>query len=137
MFRLNWARFDSAVAFLTTRLVGRHVDGLYAVPRGGLPLAVALSHHLRVPLVNVGENERLPPNVWIVDDILDHGVTIERIRKQHGDAPAAVWLRRDRSAHVRDVEAVMQISDKEWVLFPWEDPVAAQREKADYEARRQ
>lgn len=132
MMRLDWRQFDSAVTVISNRIVGKGYAALYGVPRGGLVLACALSNRLKIPMMVADEmNVRLNSKVLVVDDIADHGVTIERLRKKFGPLDAAVWVRRDRAAHLTALEYTMMVSDDEWILFPWETPDNA----ADDEAR--
>ncbi len=137
MLSLSWAQFNSAVDVLTRRLVGREIASIYGVPRGGLPMAVALSHSLKVPLITGPMlSVELGPKTLIVDDIADHGVTLGRLRNRFGLLPAAVWVRRDRCARVDNLDAVMMVGDLEWILFPWEKAEHADADKREYEARR-
>lgn len=120
MMRLSWQQFDSACDVLSRRLSGGTLANIYGVPRGGLPLAVALSNALHLPLILSDEaSVRLSPASLIVDDIADHGVTIERLRKRFGPLRAAVWVQRDRAAHLENIESVIRVVDDEWILFPW------------------
>ena len=67
MQHLNWIQFDWAVETITTRYVSHSFSGVYGVPRGGVCLAVALSHSLtlpfgrgRKPQLDGSRSERLP-----------------------------------------------------------------------------
>lgn len=55
---------------------GHQYDSVYGVPRGGIPLAVALSKELKIPLV-----ERLTEKTLVVDDLVDSGRTRLRFAK--------------------------------------------------------
>ncbi len=137
MIALRWDDFDRAVDALARRFVGRKLDAIYGMPRGGLPLAVALSNILDVPLITGEETSiKLRGNVLLVDDIADHGVTIARLRKRFGPLPAAVWVRRDRCKHLENVEAIMMVSDDEWILFPWERVEHANKDEARFRKSR-
>lgn len=50
MLRLTWADFDRAVAVLAALVNRTPTRRLYGIPRGGLCLAVALSHATGLPL---------------------------------------------------------------------------------------
>ena len=63
MKQLSWADFDACVQVLTQRYGGRSFDGVFGIPRGGLCLAVGLSHSLDLPLLPAPNNHCL-----IVDD---------------------------------------------------------------------
>ena len=51
------------------------MSGIYGIPRGGLCLAVALSHKLNIELLKEPRN-----NILIVDDIYDSGETLHRYK---------------------------------------------------------
>lgn len=130
---LSWSDFDRAADSLSRRLIGGKFDAIYGVPRGGLPLAVALSNILDLPLITGEETSvRLQGKVLLVDDIADHGVTIARLRKRFGPLPAAVWVRRDRAKALENVEAVVLVNDDEWILFPWERPEHADKDETRF-----
>ena len=63
---LSWAQFDQAVAQLAARFADAELTGVYGVPRGGLCLAVALSHAMERPLLSVPNRSAL-----IVDDVYE------------------------------------------------------------------
>ena len=66
MKQLSWTQFDQAVAVLAERFATGSFAGIYGVPRGGLCLAVALSHSLQKPLLLA----------WVSDVILFCGPTM-------------------------------------------------------------
>jgi hypoxanthine phosphoribosyltransferase len=111
---VTWAEFDEAVRAIAPH-VDRSADWLYGVPRGGLALAVALSHTTGIPLIMEPRREMV-----LIDDIADSGATIRYFLDQ-GWRPRQVmtWFRRvgcpvETAFSVRDVEAGL------WVVFPWE-----------------
>ena len=48
----TWKEFDESVEQITKRCKILNFSGIYGVPRGGLCLAVALSHRLNVNLIS-------------------------------------------------------------------------------------
>ena len=71
---LSWPQFDQAVQQLASRFAGSAVTGVYGVPRGGLCLAVALSHAIDRPLLSAPE-----PSALIVDDVYETGRTLQAL----------------------------------------------------------
>ena len=68
MKKLNWIDFDECIYYISMRCKNKKFEGVYGFPRGGLCLAVALSHSLGLPLLDKPKNNSL-----IVDDIYDTG----------------------------------------------------------------
>jgi xanthine phosphoribosyltransferase len=122
---LRWADFDNAVTRIAS-LTPKGVTGIYGEARGGLPLAVALSHALDIPLVKHGGFD-----VMWVDDIVDSGHTMQN--KQDIFGHFAAWVVRKQDPKV--IHGLVVVSD--WIVFPWEDINAAAREYANYEISRQ
>lgn len=121
--QLDWEDFDEAIIEMA-RLVPDHIKGIYGVPRGGLPIAVALSHRLRLPLLN-----RTGSDVLWVDDIVDGGRTRERDLPFYG--AFAAWVVRE---HDESINYALIVEDA-WVIFPWEDAVYAMIDYMEYEER--
>ena len=72
---LNWSMFDVMIADITDSLKETNIDAIYGQPRGGLPIAVALSHTLEKPLVTdikfIKDMKKMGKSVLWVDDIVD------------------------------------------------------------------
>jgi len=84
--------------------------GVYGLPRGGLPLAVWISHRAGIPLL-------LAPcrNALVVDDIADTGATLLKYKGAHF---IATMFYHRQSAVVPDFW--MYEKQEDWVVFPWE-----------------
>lgn len=126
---LTWEQFDAAVAALAAQ-IPEGTTCLYGLPRGGLPLAVALSHRTGLPLVHAG----FAPGTLLIDDIADTGRALRDLRKHfRRDLAALVWVRR----HSADTDAgcALLLEGDEWVVFPWESPDHADKDQTAYAAR--
>lgn len=122
--RLSWDDFEEAVGVLAAGLKGVNARAVYGEPRGGLLLAVALSHRLGLPLCL----EAQPNAIW-VDDIVDSG----RTRATATGAAFVAWFsRKPRS----DTLVARVCTGNEWVVFPWEVEGAAAQDQLAYEASR-
>lgn len=124
---LNWEDFDIAIGRLIYKLQGIDAVGIYGQPRGGLCLAVTLSHYLELPLLSEPQDGM----IW-VDDICESGLTIANI--QHKCAAKAVWVTMKPSL---DVIAAYVTFDHPWVIFPWENAEKALDDMEAYLATRQ
>ena len=47
----TWREFDKSVEQIANKCRFKEVSGIYGVPRGGLCLAVALSHKLKINMI--------------------------------------------------------------------------------------
>lgn len=123
---LNWEDFDIAIGRLGYKLKEIDSTGVYGAPRGGLCLAVALSHHLGIPYLSEPQDDM----IW-VDDIVDTGQTIAAIT--HQCAAKAVLVTTKPSA---DVIAAYVTFEHPWVIFPWENAEKAIDDMENYNASR-
>ena len=84
MLTLGWNDVELAVETLVASVTAQTFVGVYGVPRGGLVLAVVLSHRLGLPLL-------LEPTAGclVVDDVYETGQTLAPYRDLEG---ARVWV---------------------------------------------
>ena len=127
MKKLNWLEFDSCVYSIFNRCKDKNFEGVYGIPRGGICLAVALSHSLGIPLL-----EKPQDNSIIVDDIYDTGHTLEKIKNIKG-SETHVWISKRKPTWWKSYK---YIQDNEWIVFPWENiNTAAQDRDLYYKSR--
>ena len=60
----TWGEFDKSVEYIADECKFLDFSGIYGIPRGGLCLAVALSHKLKINLISEPIKNSL-----IVDDL--------------------------------------------------------------------
>lgn len=121
---LSWLEFDQAVQRLAERWSAAPFAGVYGVPRGGLCLAVALSHALERPLLAEPQ-----PDALIVDDVYETGRTLEALHARFPTARCVVWVSK---RPVQWWDAVVVTDSSEWLLFPWENAAQAQADEQTY-----
>ena len=127
MKKLNWLEFDSCIYSIFNRCKDKNFEGVYGIPRGGLCIAVALSHSLGIPLLEKPED-----NSIIVDDIYDTGHTLEKIKNIKG-SETHVWISKRKPTWWKSYK---YIQDNEWIVFPWENiNTAAQDRDLYYKSR--
>ena len=73
---ISWNLIDEAVTDIAFNIknTNKNFKGVYGIPRGGLILAVMLSHKLDLPLIM--SKDELDENSIIIDDIADTGKTL-------------------------------------------------------------
>ena len=112
MHKLSWQEFDECIFSISNKCKEKSFEGVYGFPRGGLCLAVALSHSLGLRLINEPRNNSL-----IIDDIYDTGYTLEKTRHLKG-SETHVWISKKEPTWWN---AYKYIEGKEWIIFPWEN----------------
>ena len=89
MYKLSWEEFDNCISSISKKCKNKSFKGVYGFPRGGLCLAVALSHSLELPLLSEPKENSL-----LIDDIYESGYTLEKIRNIKG-SETHVWVRKN------------------------------------------
>ena len=109
----SWVQFDKDVIEVVKRLRKTHkkFDGVWGPPRGGLPLAVILSHALALPFLSSPLSEK----TLVVDDIADTGKTLEQYA---GKNYIVTLFYHPESMFVPDIW--IHKKGKKWIVFPWE-----------------
>ena len=117
--RMTWQQFDDACRKIAERIRhdGSTFKNIYGIPRGGLIVAVKLSHLLGLPIVlNV---EDTGWNTLIVDDIADTGKTLAPFKCEDRFLCVATLYYHRQSVVVPDFWVLEKTS--KWIVFPWEE----------------
>ena len=123
----TWSEFDNSVEFIANKCNLLEFSGIYGVPRGGLCLAVALSHKLKINLISEPIKNSL-----IVDDIYETGITLNTFKNIEG-AMFFVLFSKIKPTWWNTVN----ISKKdEWIVFPWENKKNFQSDRNEYIKKR-
>ena len=123
----TWSEFDKSVDYIANKCETLKFSGIYGIPRGGLCLAVALSHKLNIQLI-----EKPLKNSLIVDDIFDTGVTLSNFKNIEG-ANFFVLVSKKKPIWWNTVTLSYK---KEWIIFPWENKVNGLKEEIEYNKKR-
>jgi len=98
------------------------VKYVYGPPRGGLPMAVHLAHHLDLTLLDRFDFKNLPRREWkkvlLVDDVADTGKTLHEIRNTFGVFFSVATLHYKPRSIVKPNFYVEETTD--WLIYPWE-----------------
>ena len=128
MIILNWKEFNDCIHHISKKCKNKDLKGVYGFPRGGLCLAVALSHSLEIPLLKEPQNNSL-----IVDDIYETGQTLSSIKKLT-NIKVFVWYSKVKPTWWYTYKL---LKTNEWIIFPWERISKADKDKQDYIISRQ
>ena len=123
----TWNEFDKSVEYIASQCKYWEISGIYGVPRGGLCLAVALSHKLDLKLI-----EKPSKNSLIVDDVFETGITLSNFKHIKG-AKFFVLVSKKEPIWWNTVNLSYK---KEWIVFPWENSKNVIKEKQLYNKKR-
>ena len=123
----TWSEFDKSVNYIAEQCKFWKLSGIYGVPRGGLCLAVALSHKLNVQII-----ERPLKNSLIVDDVFETGLTLNNFKNIEGANFFVLFSKKEPIWW----NTVNLSQKQEWVVFPWENKEKAFIEKNKYNEKR-
>ena len=119
----TWNEFDKSVDYIANQCKFWKLSGIYGVPRGGLCLAVALSHKLNIQLI-----EKPLKYSLIVDDVFETGITLRSFKDIEGanffvliSKKEPIWWNTVNLSH-----------KKEWIVFPWENKDNELKDKREY-----
>ena len=122
---ISWQEFDCCIEHIIYTCGSKSFSGVYGFPRGGLCLGVALSHSLKIPLL-----EKPMPGALVVDDVYETGKTLAKVAEMK-DITTFVWFSKVKPQWWN---AVNMADPKVWLVFPWEDKSFAMEDKKNYQA---
>lgn len=98
----------------------KDIEFIYTFMRGGLPIAVHLSHHLGIPVYTDERGIDLTKikagSMLVVDDVADTGKTLEGFQFLF---PTATLHYKPWSI-VKPTFYVLETTN--WIVYPWENP---------------
>ena len=93
-------------------------SGVYGIPRGGIPIAVHISHNLNLSLLHYPQSHT-QAKILIVDDIVDTGLTLSTYKqKSPSNNFFASLYYKPHSLYSPDL---FLFETTKWIVFPWED----------------
>ena len=123
----TWSEFDKSVELIADKCKFFKFSGIYGVPRGGLCLAVALSHKLKINLITEPKKNSL-----IVDDIYETGMTLNTFKDIEGTMFFVLFSKIKPTWW----NTVFISKKNEWIVFPWESSLNSQSDRKEYLKKR-
>lgn len=112
----NWNEFSADCEEIARWAKDKNFKNIYGIPRGGLMLAVILSHLLEIPIILSSGD--INATTLVVDDIVDEGNTLSRLFGQlHCKVMTASLYIGPNSTIKPDFFLHEKVS---WIVFPWE-----------------
>lgn len=115
VLKISWTQIDNICRQLAKYVDWTLYDGIYGVPRGGMIVAVILSHLTNKPIVQL---QQLNNRILVVDDILDSGDTLYNIKSKYPGIDFLCLFTKKKSYVIKYYGKYINI--KTWVKFPWE-----------------
>ena len=129
-FYMTWEAYGNCLVELKNRLkrVSNLDDFNYVVgiPRGGLPIAVYLSHWLNLDLMDIGDflgDGIRRDNVILVDDLVDEAKTLIALFPNGIKDVFVATLFRKPWTPVDYIPNLSLSETDKWIVFPYEDPM--------------
>ena len=126
---LSWHDITSLVDSLCTqiRLESEKQDklpfelynGVYGIPRGGLVVAVMISHKLNIPYIT-DLKTMYGKKFLVVDDIADTGQTLSKLKAEVYNLADIATLHYHTDSLVKP-KYFVDIKNNDWIVYPWEN----------------
>ncbi len=125
---ITWDDITYGVRRICEWAKDKNFSHVYGIPRGGLVIAVMISHALGIPFLTSIDAIPSDHNVLIVDEIVDSGETIRRLKEQHKSKSYAIACLYKRYTCGEDVGFVVsEVNHDNWLAFPWETSIEDMR----------
>ena len=123
----TWSEFDKSVEKIANKCRFKEFSGIYGVPRGGLCLAVALSHKLKIELISEPIKNSL-----IVDDVYETGITLTTFK----DIKGATFFVLFSKVEPTWWNTVFISKKSQWIVSPWENTLNSKSDREEYLKKR-
>ncbi len=123
----TWHEFDESVNQIADKCKNWKISNIYGIPRGGLCLAVALSHKLNIKIAKKPTKYTL-----IVDDIFETGMTLNNFT----NIKEANFFVLFSKVEPLWWHSLYYCNKNEWIVFPWENKNKALLDKEEYLRKR-
>tara|TARA_A100001035_G_C27478141_1_gene361965 strand:+ start:91 stop:486 length:396 start_codon:yes stop_codon:yes gene_type:complete len=123
----TWRDFDKSVAQIANKCMSLEFSGIYGIPRGGLCLAVALSHKLKINLISEPRKNSL-----IVDDVYETGITLNNFK----DIEGAMFFVIFSKVKPKWWNTLFISEKNDWIVFPWENTLNTPNDRSEYIKKR-
>ena len=117
---LSWEGYDSYIDSITNwvKTSDLNLGAVYGLPRGGLPIAVSLSHRLHLPLLMDYYDRKIVTDkkILVVDDIADTGHTLKDFENKHN----IICTFHYHEQSIIEPDYWIHKKDDDWIVYPWE-----------------
>lgn len=110
--KVDWIDVENFIKQLAKEIPA-NTSGVYGIPRGGLCLAVMLSHKSKIPLLSAPCS-----NCVVIDDIADSGLTLLHYKEKGYYIATMHYFEKSK---VTPDFWYKQKEENEWLIYPWEE----------------
>jgi hypoxanthine phosphoribosyltransferase len=124
-FKITPIKFEEDIIKLAKQIPKNKYKYIVSIPRGGCVIGVYLSHLCNldyldpIQLLDYHHSETDLSKILIVDDLVDTGVTLQKLQKIMMLPDSAVLYYKPRSVIV-PTYYTETVSNTDWIVFPWE-----------------
>lgn len=116
---VTWEQVEEFVNYIVSIYKDSDLTGVYGLPRGGLVLAVMLSHRLHIPFLGSPCKDCL-----IVDDICDSGESLLHYAQNSSSFEKPLYhivtmYYKENKLGITPEKFYDEKGD-DWIVFPWE-----------------
>ena len=118
---ISWAEYDdmiNKIAVYVKHINKEEIGAIYGLPRGGLPIAVSLSHSLGLPLLMNYYDRKVVTRkkILVVDDIADTGHTLKDFDSPHN----IICTMHYHQDSITRPDFFCTEKGDDWIVYPWE-----------------
>ena len=117
----SWEDYDDAIKHIVEYYKDYDLDcgAVYGLPRGGLPIAVSLSHRLNLPLLMNYYDRKIVTDkqILVVDDIADTGHTLRNFKNEHN----VICTFHYHEQSIVEPDFYCEEKGDKWIVYPWEE----------------
>tara|TARA_R110002020_G_scaffold90616_1_gene220711 strand:+ start:202 stop:618 length:417 start_codon:yes stop_codon:yes gene_type:complete len=117
---ITWNDYENHIDSIVNWVESSNLNlgAVYGLPRGGLPIAVSLSHRLNLPLLMDYYDRKIVTDkkILVVDDIADTGHTLKDFQNSHN---VICTFHYHTQSIVKPDYWVTEKGD-DWIVYPWE-----------------
>ena len=118
---ISWEQYDdmiNKIAVYVKHINTEEIGAIYGLPRGGLPIAVSLSHSLGLPLLMNYYDRKVVTRkkILVVDDIADTGHTLKDFDSPHN----IICTMHYHQDSITKPDYYVEEKGDDWIVYPWE-----------------
>jgi len=116
--KVEWEELIKLLKKVVVKIDTQKYKAIYGIPRGGIVIAVVLSHMINKPIILKLE-KKIEREILIVDDIVDSGETLKTAKTLYPNTDFLSLFVKEKTPLLPDYYGEV-VPQHLWVVFPWE-----------------